>query len=265
MRSPTPGNPQTKVVILAGGLGTRLSEETSTRPKPMVEIGGRPMLWHIMHLFAHHRLNDFVLALGYKAAMVREYFLRYHQVSRDVTVRTADGSVITHGNAVEDWTVTMIDTGQTTQTGGRIRRLKKWLGNGTFCLTYGDGVSDVDITRLLAFHRAHGKLATVTAVRPAARFGGIELEGDTVRAFAEKDQTSEGWINGGFFVLEPKVFDYIDGDDTIWERGPLERLAAEGQLQAFRHEGFWWPMDTLRDVKLLETHWASGKAPWKTW
>ena len=254
-----------KVGILAGGLGTRLQEETTVRPKPMVEIGGRPMLWHIMHLYAHHGLNEFVLALGYKAEMIREYFVRYHQVSRDLTVHLADGKTTTHGDQREDWTLHLIDTGLETLTGGRIKRLKDWIGNETFCLTYGDGVSDVDITKLIAFHKAHGKLATVTAVRPAARFGGLELQGDKVSAFAEKEQTSEGWINGGFFVLEPQVFDYIDGDDTIWERDPLERLAASDQLRAFRHEGFWWPMDTLRDVKLLEAHWESGKAPWKTW
>jgi glucose-1-phosphate cytidylyltransferase len=254
-----------KVAILSGGLGTRLQEETTVKPKPMVEIGGRPILWHIMHMYAHHGLTEFVLALGYKAELIREYFLRYNQVSRDVTVRLADGSATTHGALSEDYTVHMIDTGQTSQTGGRIKRLKKWIGNNTFCLTYGDGVADVDITKLIAFHRAHGKLATVTAVRPPARFGGLEIEGDTVRSFAEKEQTSEGWINGGFFVLEPAVFDYIANDETIWEREPLERLAAEDQFRAFKHEGFWWPMDTMRDVKLLEAHWASGKAPWKTW
>jgi glucose-1-phosphate cytidylyltransferase len=254
-----------KVAILSGGLGTRLQEETTVKPKPMVEIGGRPILWHIMHMYAHHGLTEFVLALGYKAELIREYFLRYNQVSRDVTVRLADGSATTHGALSEDYTVHMIDTGQTSQTGGRIKRLKKWIGNNTFCLTYGDGVADVDITKLIAFHRAHGRLATVTAVRPPARFGGLEIEGDTVRSFAEKEQTSEGWINGGFFVLEPAVFDYIANDETIWEREPLERLAAEDQFRAFKHEGFWWPMDTMRDVKLLEAHWASGKAPWKTW
>jgi glucose-1-phosphate cytidylyltransferase len=228
-----------KVVILAGGLGTRLSEETAARPKPMVEIGGRPILWHIMHLYAAHGLNEFVLALGYKAEMVRSYFLEYNAVARDVTVRLKDGSVRTHGEAREDWTVDLIDTGLETQTGGRLRKLREWIGGEPFCLTYGDGVSDIDIGKLVAFHKAHGKLATVTAVRPPARFGGLELAGDEVRYFAEKHQASEGWINGGFFVLEPQVLNYIDGDGTLWEKEPLERLAREGQLRAFRHEGFW--------------------------
>lgn len=254
-----------KVVILAGGLGTRLQEETAVRPKPMVEIGGRPMLWHIMHLYAHHGLTEFVLALGYKSEMIREYFLRYHQVSRDVTVRLADGSATTHGRLAEDWTVHLIDSGATTQTGGRIKRLKKWIGNDTFCLTYGDGVSDVDLTKLVAFHRAHGRLATVTAVRPAARFGGLELDGDRVTAFAEKAQTSEGWINGGFFVLEPAVLDFVDGPRMAFESEPLERLAARGQLHAYRHDGFWHAMDTLRDKNHLEQLWSSGQAPWRTW
>jgi len=254
-----------KVVILAGGLGTRLQEETSVRPKPMVEIGGRPMLWHIMNLYAAAGHNEFVLALGYKAEMVRSWFLSYHSLSRDLTVRLADGASTAHGTPSEDWTVHLIDTGLETQTGGRLRRLREWIGNETFCLTYGDGVSDVDLQKLVAFHKAHGKLATVTAVRPPARFGGLELEGDTVRAFAEKNQTSEGWINGGFFVLEPKVLDYIAADETLWEREPLEQLASEGQLRAFKHEGFWQPMDTLRDLRLLESLWAGGKPPWKKW
>ncbi|HEY2848238.1 MAG TPA: glucose-1-phosphate cytidylyltransferase [Gemmatimonadaceae bacterium] len=254
-----------KVVILAGGLGTRLSEETSTRPKPMVEIGGRPILWHIMHLYATHGLNEFVLALGYKAEMVRSYFLSYHAVARDVSIHLADGKAVTHGASSEDWNIDLIDTGLETQTGGRLRRLRKWIGNEPFCLTYGDGVSDVDIGKLIKFHKAHGKLATVTAVRPPARFGGLELEGDRVRAFAEKNQATEGWINGGFFVLEPKVLDYIDGDATLWEKEPLERLAAEGQLRAHRHDGFWQPMDTLRDLRQLESLWAGGSPPWKTW
>jgi glucose-1-phosphate cytidylyltransferase len=254
-----------KVVILAGGLGTRLQEETSARPKPMVEVGGRPILWHIMHLYAAHGLKEFVVALGYKAEMVRSYFLSYHAVARDTTVRLADGSATVHGEPREDWTLHLIDTGLETQTGGRIRRLRQWLGNEPFCLTYGDGVSDIDISKLIAFHETHGKLATVTAVRPPARFGGLELEGDRVRKFAEKNQTSEGWINGGFFVLQPAVLDYIAGDSTLWEHEPLERLASEGQLCAFRHEGFWQPMDTLRDLRLLESLWSSGSPPWKTW
>ncbi len=254
-----------KVVILAGGLGTRLQEETSTRPKPMVEIGGRPMLWHIMHLYAAHGLKEFVLALGYKAEFVRSYFLDYHAVSRDVTVALVDGSATTHGAAREDWKLHLIDTGLETQTGGRLRRLRQWIGDEPFCLTYGDGVSDVDISRVIAFHMKHGRLATVTAVRPPARFGALELDGDQVRRFAEKNHTSEGWINGGFFVLQPKVLDFIDSDATLWEKEPLERLAAEGQLRAFKHEGFWQPMDTLRDLRLLESLWASGHPPWKTW
>ncbi|HEY2850005.1 MAG TPA: glucose-1-phosphate cytidylyltransferase [Gemmatimonadaceae bacterium] len=254
-----------KVVILAGGLGTRLSEETSTRPKPMVEIGGRPILWHIMHLYAAHGLNEFVLALGYKAEMVRSYFLSYHAVARDLSIHLADGKAVTHGAGTEDWNIDLIDTGLETQTGGRLRRLRKWIGNEPFCLTYGDGVSDLDIGKLVKFHKAHGKLATVTAVRPPARFGGLELEGDRVRAFAEKNQATEGWINGGFFVLDPKVLDYIDSDATLWEKEPLERLAAEGQLRAHRHDGFWQPMDTLRDLRHLESLWAGGSPPWKTW
>ncbi len=252
-----------KVVILAGGLGTRLQEETSVRPKPMVEIGGRPMLWHIMHLYAAHGMNEFVLALGYKAEMVRSWFMSYHSVSRDITVNLADGAATTHGEPTEGWTVHLVDTGLETQTGGRLRRLREWIGNEPFCLTYGDGLSNVDLTQLIAFHKKHGKLATVTAVRPPARFGGLDLDGDVVRAFTEKSQANEGWINGGFFVLDPKVLDYIADDTTLWEREPLERLASEGQLRAFRHDGFWQPMDTLRDVRLLESLWADGSAPWK--
>jgi glucose-1-phosphate cytidylyltransferase len=252
-----------KVVILAGGLGTRLQEETSVRPKPMVEIGGRPMLWHIMHLYAAHGMKEFVVALGYKAEMVRSWFLSYHSVSRDITVNLADGAATTRGPASEDWTVHLVDTGLETQTGGRMRRLREWIGGEPFCLTYGDGLSSVDLTALVAFHKKHGKLATVTAVRPPARFGGLDLDGDTVRAFTEKSQANEGWINGGFFVLDPKVLDYIADDATLWEREPLERLASEGQLRAFRHDGFWQPMDTLRDLRLLESLWAGGAAPWK--
>ncbi|MDP1890949.1 MAG: glucose-1-phosphate cytidylyltransferase [Gemmatimonadaceae bacterium] len=254
-----------KVVILAGGLGTRLSEETSSRPKPMVEVGGRPLLWHIMSHYAAYGHTEFVLALGYKAEMVRTYFLDYHTAAHDVSVRLADGAVTAHDAAREDWTLHLIDTGLGTQTGGRLRRLRKWIGNEPFCLTYGDGVGDVDLTRLVAFHTAHGKLATVTAVRPPARFGGLDLDGDSVRAFTEKNQASEGWINGGFFVLQPEVLDLIAGDETLWEHEPLEQLANSGQLRAYRHEGFWQPMDTLRDLRLLESLWQGGKPPWKTW
>jgi glucose-1-phosphate cytidylyltransferase len=254
-----------KVVILAGGLGTRLSEETSSRPKPMVEIGGRPMLWHIMSHYAAHGFKEFVLALGYKAEMVRSYFVDYHSVARDVSVRLADGTIIAHGAASEDWTLHLIDTGLNTLTGGRILRLREWIGNEPFCLTYGDGVSDVDLTKLVAFHKAHGKLATVTAVRPPARFGGLDLDGDSVRDFTEKNHLSEGWINGGFFVLQPEVLDLIAGDEILWEHEPLEHLARNGQLRAYRHEGFWQPMDTLRDLRLLESLWQSGHPPWKTW
>lgn len=251
-----------KVLILAGGLGTRLSEETALKPKPMVEIGGRPMLWHIMQHYAAHGFREFVVALGYRAEVVRSYFLHYHYVGRNFSIRLADGTTRMHGGDAEDWLVHLVYTGADTQTGGRIRRLRDWVGDAPFLMTYGDGVADVDVGRLVDFHRAHGRLATVTAVRPPARFGGLALEGDAVAHFEEKPQIGEGWINGGFFVLEPQVLDYIDGDATLWEREPLEHLAAEGQLRAFRHEGFWQPMDTLRDVRLLESLWASGAAPW---
>ena len=251
-----------KVVILAGGLGTRLQEETVARPKPMVEIGGRPILWHIMHIYAAHGFREFVVALGYRAEVVRSYFLHYHYVGRNFSINLADGTTRMHGGDVEDWLVHLVYTGADTQTGGRIRRLRDWVGSEPFLLTYGDGVADVDLGELVAFHRAHGRLATVTAVRPPSRFGGLGLDGDAVAHFEEKPQLGEGWINGGFFVLEPQVLDYIDGDATLWEREPLERLAAEGELRAFRHEGFWQPMDTLRDVRQLESLWASGTAPW---
>jgi glucose-1-phosphate cytidylyltransferase len=251
-----------KVVILAGGFGTRLSEETSTRPKPMVEVGGRPMLWHIMQHYAAFGHTEFVLALGYKSEMIRTYFADYHGLMRNLTVRTRDGSVLTHGAECEDWTVHLIDTGLATSTGGRIKRLKQWIGDETFLLTYGDGVSDIPIDALVRFHTMHGKLATVTAVRPPARFGALRMDGDRVAAFAEKPHTGEGWINGGFFVCEPKVLDYIDGDDITWENEPLERISNDGQLMAFRHEGFWHCMDTLRDVRQLEAMWQGGGAPW---
>lgn len=255
-----------KTILLAGGLGTRLSEETATIPKPMVEIGGRPILWHIMNTYAVHGFSDFVIALGYKGEVVKDYFLNFRVRNADVSVKLATGEVRVHDAAHPDWTVHLVDTGASTQTGGRLKKLARWLSPGeTFLMTYGDGVADIDLRALLAFHRAHGKLATVTAVRPPGRFGSITLEGNRVSSFAEKPQVGEGWINGGFFVLEPPVLDLIPGDDTLWELEPLETLAARGELVAFRHEGFWQPMDTLRDKRYLEKLWDSGHAPWKLW
>ncbi|HEU5213346.1 MAG TPA: glucose-1-phosphate cytidylyltransferase [Gaiellaceae bacterium] len=255
-----------KVAILAGGVGSRIQEETELKPKPMVEIGGRPILWHIMKIYAHQGFRDFVIALGYKGDYVKRYMLDYASLEGDLTVGMRDGRVEMHGNGDrDDWKVALVDTGQTTNKGGRIKRLAPYLGDETFMMTWGDGVSDIDLDRLLAFHRAHGKLATLTAVRPPARFGHIELHGDVVTEFSEKPQAREGWINGAFFVLEPQVLDYIDGDDTEWEKEPLERLAADGQLMAYRHDGFWQCMDTLRERKLLEQLWDSGRAPWKVW
>ncbi len=251
-----------KVIILAGGHGTRLAEETSLRPKPMVEIGGKPILWHIMNSYAAHGFKDFLVACGYKGEVIKEYFHKIFLHSSDYIVDLQDGSVEVVNPSRIDWRVGLIDTGLDSMTGGRIRRLQPWTDAATFMVTYGDGLSDVDITALLAFHRAHGRLATVTAVRPPARFGGLNLTGDRVCEFSEKPQTGEGWINGGFFVFEPGVFDYLTGDESILEREPLERLAAEGELMAFRHPGFWQPMDTLRDKQLLESLWNSGKAPW---
>jgi glucose-1-phosphate cytidylyltransferase len=253
-----------KVVILAGGFGTRLSEETEVRPKPMVEIGGRPILWHIMKGYAQHGFNEFIIALGYKGDSIKEYFVRYPIINSDISVRTGTGEVIRRKPCHEDWTVHLQDTGLETITGGRVKRLAPFLTE-TFMLTYGDGVANVDVARLVEFHRSHGKLATLTAVRPPARFGALDLDGDRVSRFSEKPQTGEGWVNGGFFVLEPGVLDYIDGDLTHLEREPLERLASDGELMVHRHEGFWQPMDTLRDVRQLNALWASGNAPWKTW
>jgi len=254
-----------KAIILSGGYGTRLQEETALKPKPMVEIGGRPMLWHIMGIYAAAGFKEFVVALGYRAESVRSYFVQYHLIHSDLTVCLGDGSVSSRRTVPEDWTIHLIDTGDGTGTGGRVRRLASLIGNETFMLTYGDGVADIDIQKLVAFHRSHGKLATITAVRPPSRFGGLRLEGDTVAHFEEKPQIGEGWINGGFFVLEPEVLRYIASDDVLWERGPLESLAAAGELRAYRHEGFWQPMDTLRDVRLLESLWNEGRAPWKVW
>jgi len=251
-----------KTVILAGGLGTRLSEETSTRPKPMVEVGDRPILEHILGLYSRAGFNEFVIALGYKGSIIKEHFLNIYQRHGDLTIDTARGDVKVHEGDKPNWKLHLVDTGHETQTGGRVLRTKSWIQDETFMMTYGDGLSDVDLQALVAFHKAHGKLATVTAVRPPARFGGLVFEGDKIVEFTEKPQTGEGWINGGFFVLEPQVFDYITNDTTIWEREPLENLARDGQLMAFRHEGFWQAMDTLREKKLLETLLASGTAPW---
>jgi glucose-1-phosphate cytidylyltransferase len=254
-----------KTVILAGGLGSRLAEETVVRPKPMVEIGGRPILWHIMNIYAAHGFSDFVVACGYKGEVIKEYFSNFYLHDADVCVHLRDGRVELHNNRGPDWRVTLVDTGLHTSTGGRIRRLRPWLNEEPFLMTYGDGVGSVDIGAVVAAHRAHRRTATITAVRPPARFGGLEFHGDQVVNFREKPQIGEGWINGGFMVLEPAVHDYIDGDDTLFEKEPLERLAADGQLMAFRHEGFWQPMDTLREKHLLEELWKSGDAPWKVW
>ena len=254
-----------KVGILAGGFGTRLAEETEIRPKPMVEIGGRPILWHILRQYAHYGFHDFVIALGYKGEHIKRYMVDYCALSSDLSVNLATGDVSPIGSQAPDWRVELIDTGQWTNTGGRIKRLAPHVGDGTFLLTWGDGVSDLNLHDLLDFHRSHGKLATLTAVRPPARFGRLDLEGARVAKFTEKPQLGEGWINGAFFVLEPGVFDYIEGDETQFEREPLENLAADGQLMAFRHEGFWQCMDTLRDKYLLNSLWDSGKAPWKVW
>jgi len=254
-----------KTVILAGGLGTRLSEETSIKPKPMVSIGGFPMIWHIMQMYAHHGFKEFVVALGYRGDVIKEYLLAHRQHTSDLTIDLASGEVRVHEGERPDWIVHLIDTGLETGTGGRILRLSNWIQNERFMLTYGDGVGDINLPALLDFHCSHGRLATVTAVRPPARFGGLELSGDFVRTFSEKSQITEGWINGGFFVLEPGVLDFIAGDETIWEREPLERLADAGQLVAYKHDAFWQPMDTLREVKILESLWSSGRAPWKVW
>lgn len=254
-----------KTVILAGGLGTRLAEETDRIPKPMVEIGGRPILWHILKHYSAYGFSEFILALGYKSDVVKRYFLEYHLMSGGLSIQLATGAVIPHARQCEDWEVHLVDTGLETQTGGRLKRLESWLKDGTFMVTYGDGVSNVNLPALVEFHRRCGKLATVTAVRPPARFGGLIFDGDLVCQFTEKPQIGEGWINGGFMVFEPAIFQYLEGDNTSLEADVLERLAANRQLAAYRHEGFWQCMDTLRDVRLLESLWQSGKAPWKMW
>jgi glucose-1-phosphate cytidylyltransferase len=254
-----------KVALLAGGLGTRLSEETDVRPKPMVEIGGRPLLWHIMKHYAHYGHNEFFVALGYKGDDIKRYFLDYGNLSGDLTVELRSGRVTTHARGCEDWTVNLIETGAETNTGGRLHRLRSWLGKEPFMATYGDGVSNVDLSALMAFHRSHGRIATVTAVRPPARFGGLAFEGDRVAEFIEKPQIGEGWINGGFFILEPTVFEYLASDDISLEADAMERLARDGQLMAYRHADFWQCMDTLREKRILEHLWSEGRAPWRVW
>jgi glucose-1-phosphate cytidylyltransferase len=255
-----------KAVILAGGLGTRLAEETGIRPKPMVEIGGRPIIWHIMKIYSHFGVNEFVVCLGYKGYMIKEYFANYGLHMSDVTIDMRSGRVDVHRTLAEDWRISLVDTGDETNTGGRLKRALNYLGDDdTFCLTYGDGVSDVDIAAEIDFHRSHGKLATVAAVRPLSRFGQLEFEGDRVTEFSEKPVEAAGWINGGYFVLSRDIGKYLDDDSTIWERGPLERLAAEGELRAYFHRGFFQPMDTLRDRQYLEELWAQQKAPWRMW
>ncbi len=254
-----------KVVILAGGLGTRLAEETVVRPKPMVEIGGHPILWHIMNIYAAHGYKDFLVACGYKSEHIKDYFLNYRARRSDISVDLRNGHVEIENGRGPDWRVTLVETGLNTQTGGRIKRCQPWLAHETFMVTYGDGVGNIDISRLVDFHQAHGKLATLTAVRPPARFGGLTCEGDRIACFSEKPQVGEGWINGGFMVFEPAALEYVGGDRDSLEREPVERLAADGQLMAYRHEGFWQPMDTLREKELLESLWQSGRAPWKVW
>jgi glucose-1-phosphate cytidylyltransferase len=254
-----------KAVILAGGLGTRIAEETSLRPKPMVEIGGKPVLWHVMKIYSSHGINDFIICLGYKGYVIKEYFANYFLHTSDVTFDLAHNRMDVLQRHAEPWRVTLVDTGEATQTGGRLKRVREYIGDEDFCLTYGDGVADVDLGALLAFHRAQKTLATLTAAQPPGRFGALDLDGHRITAFREKPQGDGAWINGGFFVLSPKVLDLIEGDNTSWEREPLERLAAQGELSAYPHKGFWQCMDTLRDKNLLESLWESGRAPWKTW
>ena len=255
-----------KAVILAGGLGTRLSEETTVRPKPMVEIGGRPILWHILKIYSQHQINDFIICCGYKGYLIKEYFANYFLHMSDVTFDMQENRMQVHQSVAEPWRVTLVDTGDTAGTGGRLRNIRQYLdAEEPFCMTYGDGVSDVDITAEIEFHKRHGKKATITAVRPVARFGGLDIDGTVVNAFQEKPKGEGGWINGGFFVLSPSVIDEIAGESSSFEGEPIENLTAKRQVQAFFHHGFWQPMDTLRDKQRLEELWASGRAPWKTW
>jgi glucose-1-phosphate cytidylyltransferase len=255
-----------KAVILAGGLGTRISEETGNKPKPMIEVGDRPLLWHIMKLYSHHGIDDFVVCAGYKGYVIKEYFQNYWLHNCSVTFDLRERAVEVHRDGSEPWRVTVVDTGADTLTGGRLARVREYVGDDTFMLTYGDGLADVDVSGLLAFHRSHGRSATVTAVQPSGRFGALDVGDDgSVESFIEKPAGDGAWINGGFFVLEPDVFDYVGGDDVSWEREPLEALSRDGRLMAYRHEGFWQPMDTLRDKRALEALWLSGEAPWKVW
>lgn len=254
-----------KVILLAGGLGTRLAEFTDVIPKPMVPVGGHPILWHLMNIYARYGHTDFHLALGYKAQVVKEYFLNYYALNSDFTVNLANGNVTNHGGKPVDWRVTLVDTGLNSMTGGRVKRMRNYVGNETFMLTYGDGLANIDIDALVHFHRSHGKMVTVTAVHPGARFGELDLSGDSVSSFKEKPQMGHGWINGGFFVIEPAFLDLIADDSTVLEKEPLERAAEMGELMAFRHDGFWQCMDTVRDHAVLEGLWAKGDAPWKVW
>lgn len=254
-----------KCVILAGGLGTRISEETAHRPKPMIDLGGKPILWHVMKIYASHGITDFIICAGYKGYVIKEYFANYFLHMSDVTFDMEKNSMEVHEKHAEPWRVTIVDTGDDTMTGGRLKRVSSYVGKETFCMTYGDGVGDVDIAASITAHQAAGKKATVTAVQPPGRFGALHIEGSAVKGFIEKPEGDGGWINGGFFVLHPEVLDYIDEDATTWEQEPLKKLAAEGQIHAYQHRGFWQPMDTLRDKQQLEQLWLSGEAPWKTW
>jgi glucose-1-phosphate cytidylyltransferase len=254
-----------KAVILAGGFGTRISEESQLRPKPMIEIGGRPILWHIMKIYSANGINDFIVCCGYKGYLIKEYFANYSLHVSDITIDLQRGAVDVHRSGVEPWRITLVDTGEATMTGGRLKRVARYLGDEDFCFTYGDGLSDVNISELVAFHRSHGTLATVTAVQPPGRFGHLKVDQQKITAFDEKPQGDGAWVNGGYFVLSPRVMDYISGDDSVWEQEPVARLAREGNLSAFIHRGFWQPMDTLRDKIALDDMWARNDAPWKVW
>jgi glucose-1-phosphate cytidylyltransferase len=258
-------NSKVKAVILAGGLGTRISEESHLRPKPMIEIGSKPILWHIMKMYSHYGVHDFIICLGYKGYIIKEYFANYFLHTSDVTFDMARNQMEVHHRSAEPWTVTLVDTGESTLTGGRLRRVRGFVGENTFCLTYGDGVSDVPIDKLLAHHKEHGRIGTVTAIQPPGRYGALNMDGSAVSSFQEKPAGDGAWINGGFFVLEPAVFDYIEGDTTSFEGAPLQKMAQDGQLTAYQHHGFWQAMDTLRDKNHLESLWSAGQAPWKSW